>query len=74
MRRGDRTRYFGLRSYSRMVGKPEVNHGTLGFRGWLAGLEEVLLHALSHISTFTYFQLWGFLMSENYWSKNANRT
>src|SRR5262244_3089373 len=29
-----------------MVGKPEVNHGTLGLQGWHAGLEEVLLHAL----------------------------
>ena len=32
----------------RMVGKPEVNHGTLGLQRWHAGLKEVLLHALSY--------------------------
>jgi len=25
---------------------PEVNRGTLAFRGWIADLERVLLHAL----------------------------
>jgi len=33
-------------------GKPEVNHSTLGLQGWRAGLEEVLLHALSHLPGF----------------------
>jgi hypothetical protein len=51
MRRGDRTRYFGLRSYSRMVGQLQVSVFTFDVRGHLADSVLTRKTCTSDIST-----------------------